>query len=558
MALSPPEALSPADLKKAMVRYRDVLFEHQQELNDLNVFPVPDGDSGTNLKLTMDAVVAALEGAHDMVSVCRAMSKGAMRGARGNSGVILSQILHGMAKVLARTESASGSDLAEALRRGTETAYDAVSSPKEGTILTVVRAAAEGAEEAVARDASPPAGPVLEAARRRACRALEQTTEMLPELRAAGVVDSGAKGMTLLLEAVLAELEGRPVPEPEAVARPESVETYPQGEAPSPRYEVMFFLEVDDFAIAHFRSRWAELGDSVIVAGEKGFYNCHIHTDHIGPAIEAAIEVGTPTDIRVTDLSRDVRAAAEGLAGDGVAGVEAPHGGMGEGVADALGTSRPGPVADRARPGGAGAGASSALIALAQGEGARVLFEGLGADVVLDPSDLSIEGLVAAIERCEADSVVVVPNGEANAEKARRAARRSDKEVAVVSTTMAVEALPAIVAFDPWSGADANAGAMNDAASRVKSGRVVAVDSGYAAIDQHGCVARTGTLREAALALLDALIGPDDEVLTVLTGAGAAADVTGSIRDRIAERGATVVPEIHEGGGPDPYLFGVE
>ena len=233
-----PEQLSATALRNAVIRYRDVLRVHQEELNDLNVYPVPDGDSGTNLRLTLDSVVEELDGAADMLAVCRAISKGALRGARGNSGVILSQILHGIAKVLAGSDAVGGDDLARALRKGTDAAYDAVSAPKEGTILTVVREAAEASESVLQEHPEATFADVLERAAEAAREALARTPEMLPELREAGVVDSGGKGATLLLEALLAEAEGRPVPGPETFRRPEALDDYSGRRRFSPKYEV--------------------------------------------------------------------------------------------------------------------------------------------------------------------------------------------------------------------------------------------------------------------------------------------------------------------------------
>lgn len=525
------EAMAAADLKKAMVRYRDVLFAHQQELNDLNVYPVPDGDSGTNLRLTLDSVVERLDDAHDMVSVCRALSQGALRGARGNSGVIMSQFLHGFAKVFAGVDRASGADLAAALRRGSDRAYESVSRPMEGTILTVAREAAEAAESLVSSTPAASFAHVLDAAAARGKDALARTPEMLPELARAGVVDAGGKGVALFLGSMLAEFEGRPVPEPEVVQRPRTIQNYDR--AGSPRYEVMLFLDADGFGVARLKSAWTEIGDSIIVAGEEGFYNCHIHTDHIGAVIEASIDAGTPTEIRVTDLNRRVDDGADEHQ-DGVSGPRPDEGGSGAGRA------------------------ACALVALVEGEGARTLFEGLGADVVLDPRGLSIRHLASLISGLDSDSVLVVPNAEANAELARRAGAGSNKEVSVVTTSAATEGLAAIVVFDPYAGADSNAGAMTEAASRVKLGRVTAARGGFEAADRFGRVSESARLDEAVVGLLGHLVGPEDEVVTVLAGAGATPEVTSSIKDYLAASHPHMVAEVHEGGGPDPYLFGVE
>ncbi len=519
--MRPLQRIGAAELRRVMLRYRDVLRGHQQELNDLNVYPVPDGDSGTNMRLTMDAVATQLHDAGDMIAVCRAISRGAQRGARGNSGVILSQILHGMAKVLAGGDAVGGSDLAAALRKGCEIAYDAVHDPKEGTILTVVRAAADHAGAAAERGAG--LAEVLERALAGAEEALRETRDMLPELRRAGVVDAGGKGLTLLLEAFLAEVEGRPVHEPEPSTR--SHAPGQDEDRGSPRYEVMFFLEADDFAIARFRKEWATLGDSIIVAGEEGHYNCHIHTDDIGRAIEAGIEAGRPSAIRVTDLERHGHAAIE-----------------------------------RRRSGGPSARAAGcALVVVADGEGTRSLLEGLGAVAALDPEGADADALASYLADLGARGAVVLTAGEPAAEAARDAASRVDVDVAVVPACGEAEALAAAVFFDPGLTPDANAAAMSEGAARVKVGRVRGdAGSGYVAVNRHGQIARAATLQEAARRLLDHLVSEGDEVVTVLEGRGADEQVTAALRAHLEDAHPHVVTEVHSGGQKDPYVFGVE
>ncbi len=324
------QVLAPSDLRQVVSTYRDALRSHQDELNRLNVYPVPDGDTGTNMALTLESVVGELSGLDiarassangdsDMADTCAAIKHGSLMGARGNSGVILSQILRGLADTFAPLDSVSGADVVAGLRRASDAAYEAVLRPVEGTILTVVRAAAEAVEQGFAGvDVS--LSDVLERAAEAARDAVAHTPDLLPVLRDAGVVDAGGRGFELLLAACLNVVSERPVPEPEAVATPPSVAAHLHAEhghaAPAQgagasgvadmRYEVMYFLHAPDEHIDTFKSTWGALGDSIVVVGGDGLWNCHVHTNDIGGAIEAGIAAGRPETIRVTDLFEQV------------------------------------------------------------------------------------------------------------------------------------------------------------------------------------------------------------------------------------------------------------
>ena len=215
--MTAPTALVADDVRATMVAYRDALRHHQQAINRLNVYPVPDGDTGTNMALTLEAVVNELDGLGEpaaMAEVCRAVSHGSLMGARGNSGVILSQLLRGIAGELARAEAVGPSGLAEGLRLASDLAHQAVVRPVEGTILTVARAAGDGAMAGQA--AGGQLVDVVERARDAAADALARTPELLDVLARAGVVDAGGTGYLLLLDAVLTVLDGRALPEPPA------------------------------------------------------------------------------------------------------------------------------------------------------------------------------------------------------------------------------------------------------------------------------------------------------------------------------------------------------
>jgi uncharacterized protein len=289
------DRLSAPDLCQVVVTYRDALRLHQEELNRLNVYPVPDGDTGTNMTLTLESVLTELDGARDMPEVCRAIAHGSLMGARGNSGVILSQILRGLSDTFGELDCAEAADLARAFRRAADAAYQAVLRPVEGTMLTVVREAAEAAEAAADGGGAATLIAVLESASSRATDAVARTPDLLPILREAGVVDAGGRGLALLLDAFLTVVDGRPVPEPEIVATPAMVASHREHATDSDlRYEVMYLLHAPDETIPAFKEAWAALGDSIVVVGGEGLWNCHVHTNEIGAAVEAGIEAGPP------------------------------------------------------------------------------------------------------------------------------------------------------------------------------------------------------------------------------------------------------------------------
>lgn len=548
-------SLSAAELRRATMRFRDALRAHQEELNRLNVYPVPDGDTGTNMALTLESVCGELASAESMGEVCHAISRGSLMGARGNSGVITSQILRGLAEEFRGLTEIGPGDVARGLRRGADAAYEAVLRPVEGTILTVAREAAEAAEDALA--SGPAGGPggaalvtVLDRAAAAAYDAVARTPELLPVLRDAGVVDAGGKGLCLLLDALLEVVDGRPIPEPEVVATPAAVVAHLRGEdVAGLRYEVMYLLEAPDDAVDGLRRAWAAIGDSIVVVGGDGLWNCHVHTDDIGAAIEAGIEAGRPRDIRVTDLAEQVQGVEEAAW-----------------VRDAEAAGAPGGPAEPV---------TTAVVAVAVGDGVRRLLTSLGVRRVvaggqsMNPSTAQI---LEAVEACDADSVVVLPNNKNIIPVARQVGALTAKRVEVVPTTSIPEALAALVDYDPRAGVDENAATMAAALERVRTGEVTrAVRDSVAECGRiregdwialargEGVVATAGSPAEAVSRLLDRLVDDGSEIVTVLVGADAPASETQRLREHVELAFPHVEVEFHDGGQPlYPYLVGVE
>jgi DAK2 domain fusion protein YloV len=543
------ERLTAGDLVAAVTSYRDVLRAHQERINRLNVYPVPDGDTGTNMALTLEAVVREIgeRDPVDMIGVAEAISYGSLMGARGNSGVILSQILRGLADAFRQSEGMDARVLKDGLARAAAGAYQAVQHPVEGTILTV----ADGAAQA-AGSAPPEAGlvPVLEAARHGAGEALARTPDLLPVLKAAGVVDSGGAGYVLLLDALLHVAAGRPLPNcPDGAVAPSHMSTAGEHGADTGglRYEVMYLLEAPDESIPPFREVWAGLGDSIVVVGGEGLWNCHIHTDDIGAAIEAAIEAGRPRRIRVSDLWEEIEEERWVREAESV-------------TAEAETDEQP---------------VRCAVVAVCTGDGIRRIFRSLGVHHVVSGGQSmnpSTAELLEAIDAAPGEQVVILPNNKNIVPVANQAAVRSTKPVRVIPTGGIQEGFAALLEYDPEGTADANVALMSGSASRVVAGEVTRAvrpsvcDAGpiaegdYLGLSRQGIEVVASELADAATGLVERLLDADHhEIVTIIAGEGAREADTRRITEWMDERHPDISTEVHHGGQPlYPYLFSIE
>jgi uncharacterized protein len=558
-----PDQLGAAELRAVIEAYRDALVAHREPINRLNVYPVPDGDTGTNMSLTLGSVcdeVAGVDG-DDLGAVCRAISHGSLMGARGNSGVILSQVLRGFSGVVSEAGQLDGAALTRALRAASDAAYQAVMRPVEGTILSVVRASAEAAEAmpAATDDGAGALAAVAETARAAAAEALARTPEQLTVLAEAGVVDAGGTGFVLFLDALLHVLDGREVPAPsvgEGALRSDAQMVHATADHESGiadlRYEVMYFLEADDGAIPAFKDVWSGIGDSIVVVGGDGIWNCHIHTDDIGAAIEAAIDAGRPRNIRVTDLLEQVGELQEerwvrDATGAGDTVDEPPH--VNEPV-------------------------TTAVVAVAAGDGVKRIFYSLGVQGIVaggQSMNPSTSELLEIVERVPADQVVVLPNNKNIIPVAEQVDAHTDKTVRVVPTRGVTQGFAALMGYDPEAPADENAKEMTQLSAAVVAGEVTQAvrsstsDVGPIAQGDFLGMARDGikvvapTLGEATTRLLELLVGDQHEIVTVIEGDGANAAETRRITEWLGENRPDAAVEVHHGGQPlYPYLFGVE
>jgi DAK2 domain fusion protein YloV len=556
------ELFGADEVRRTVVTFRDAMKAHAPGINRMNVYPVPDGDTGTNMARTLDAVVAELDGADlAMAPTCQAISHGSLMGARGNSGVILSQILRGLASTI--SESADGkvnaSRMAEALKRASAAAYEAVLKPIEGTILTVVRESADAAAVAVSNGATLTA--TLQAARTAGRDALARTPDMLPVLKDAGVVDAGGAGFLLLLDSAIHVADGEAMPEPDdsdgpSVEQLEAVSLRHSGDGSVDvselRYEVMYFLDLEDSRLSDFKKAWGSIGDSIVVVGGEGLYNCHIHTNDIGAAIEAPLLLsGRPRQIRVTDLFEEV--ADEHAAREAALGAPV----------------QTRPTSSALPP------VTCAVVAVASGGGIAELFGQLGVQGVISggqTSNPSTAELLAAVEHMNARQVIILPNNKNIIPVAQQVDSLTTKEVRVVPTCSMPEALAALVSYDPEASAESNARSMAAVAESVATGEITQAvrdthtDAGQVTtgdwigiVRGDGIVAIAGTLVTAASQLLENLIDEQRELLTIITGENATVAQTDQIVAWVSQNRPDVAVEIHGGGQPlYPYLFGVE
>ncbi|WP_308011252.1 DAK2 domain-containing protein [Saccharopolyspora sp. 7B] len=492
-------------------------------LDRINVYPVADGDTGTNLLHTMSSALAAVEGAPDVLGdVLGALAAGAVSGARGNSGMLLSQVLRGVAEQLRAATSMDGAALRAALHQASALAAEAIAEPVDGTMLSVLRAAAEGTG-----DAGDELGEVVRAATAAAIEALARTPGQLPALAAAGVVDAGGRGLVVLLDALHAVVHDgvRLAPDPPAgdVAVPAEQGGY--------AYEVMYLLAgAEPDGVDRLRTALGELGDCVSVVGDgAGAWAVHVHCDDIGGAIEAGVETGRPSRIRVQRFADQA-------------------------VAHPVG---------------------QAVLACVAGDALAELFRAEGAEVLpLGDADPQVSDLVAAIERTRAAHVVLLPNEEGLGERAELAAKRAvrdGRDVVVVPTASPVQGLAALAVHDPARRSADDAVVMAEAAAATRRGELRIAES--EALTWAGRCAPGDVLGlvdgevvlvgrdfpAVARDLVDRMLTAGGELVTVLVGDRAPA----AAADRIVEHLARHRPEVEcacypAGALPAALLLGVE
>lgn len=569
----------------------DYLQRNAEHVNALNVFPVPDGDTGTNMNLTMTSGVRELRSkpSNSIGKATESLSKGLLMGARGNSGVILSQLFRGFSRSLAGLEEAGTAQLAAALQYGVDLAYKAVVKPVEGTILTVAKEAAKHAVQYARRTND--VAELMREVHQKANEALQRTPDLLPVLKQVGVVDSGGQGLVFIYEGFvrsLMELDGHPdsysmpseaaspyevaVPTIAPVIRkqePRSAQSRLSTDAIEFLYDMEFFInrKLSGQAGAFFnesayKRALAKDGDSILVITEDDIIKVHVHSRKPGDVLNLSLPYGELTDLHILNMREQHRdlleheqddssvadySAAELLAGQNVQGVP------------------PGQVFEWAPFG---------IIAVALGEGITDIFLENEVDTVLSGGQTmnpSTEDFVKAIEALSAEHIYILPNNGNIILAAEQAAELSGRSVTVIPTRTIPQGLAAVLAFKEDETAERNSAWMKNAAEQVLSGQVTRAvrdttiegvdirEGEYIGIKEKTIIVSNSSLQEACQSLIVSMLDAGGDLLTVLTGEDAEAAETASLCVWIGEQYPELELEVQKGGQPlYPYVFALE
>jgi DAK2 domain fusion protein YloV len=514
------------------------LEANQQRIDDLNVYPVPDGDTGTNLTLTVRAIVDALEKstADGHEAVAHELSRAALMGARGNSGVIFSQIVRGFADVLGERDSIDEPMVARAFRSASDAAYRAVRRPVEGTMLTVIREMAEAAESPEARELERLALLTLIVARGE--ESLARTPEQLAVLKEAGVVDAGGAGLLEIIRGVRAAVAGEPIPDVPTGSVLLSVDAMHQ-ELSEFRYCTVFVIEGHGLDVDGLERELELLGDSLLVVGDPSALKVHVHTDDPGAALSLGTAGGTIDGVEIADMHRQTLQREERLSVGSMAGLPTLETG---------------------------------IVVVAPGEGNRRLFESLRATRVIEGGQTmnpSTEEIVAAVDATPASEVIVLPNNSNVILSAEQAVELVNKPMRVLPTRTLQAGLAAMVGYDPESPAAANERTMAQALEGLATGEItiasrdVTLDGievrkgAWLGLANGAAVASGQSFDSVAGAVAERLLDGGREILTLLTGADEPQLQT--LVSEIGVRHPDVEIEIHAGGQPHyPLLLSAE
>jgi DAK2 domain fusion protein YloV len=504
------------------------LEAHRRRIDDLNVYPVPDGDTGTNLVLTLRSIVEALDGssATDSQSVSKDVTRAALMGARGNSGVIFSQIVRGFVEVLGEHEDVSSPLLTRAFRSASDAAYRAVRRPVEGTMLTVIREMAEEAEREEHRQGRP--AELLRAVLTAGEDALARTPELLDVLGRAGVVDAGGAGLVEIARGMVFGATGETIPEAPVEAEALGVEAIHQ-ELSKYRYCTVFVVEGEALDKAVLEEELERIGDSLLVVGDESALKVHVHTDDPGRALALGTAVGVVEGVEIANMHHQTAQREERLL-DGA---------------------------------GAVATLETGLVAVCPGRGNRRLFESLGATRVIEGGQSmnpSAADILDAIESVPTDVVLVLPNNANVVLTAEQAAALSEKDVRVIPSRSVQAGFAAIGRFISSASADDNERALLEGLAGAVTGEItvavrdaeldgVEIRKGeYLGLVDDTAVVSDGDLATAVQAVVERVLAGDREFLTILTGEGA--PPLDGLVSALELRHPGLEVEVHEGGQP--------
>ena len=555
-------------LRDAIISGANNIANQRTRVDELNVFPVPDGDTGTNMSMTIGAALSELNAMPDTCTVAEASKSAAsamLRGARGNSGVITSLLFRGFSKALAGKTDAEAADLAKALQMGVEAAYKAVMKPAEGTILTVTRLAAEAAVAAETDDVPQLWATVCEAGQ----KALEDTPNLLPVLKKAGVVDAGGQGIMLVFEGMKQVFDGGEIVASAEVAAKPKLDSSAAGkgvftddlmkvEDIKNGYCTQFLVHKDPGAsITRLRAFLESNGDSVVVIEDDDVANCHVHTADPGMMLSEAIKYGYLTNFKIENMHEQFLARqkqAKGLEKQAEAEEKAAETGAKETFVYA--------AVDPDRAYG--------FVAVAAGDGLKSVFEDLGVDAVVSGGQTmnpATEDILAAIQSVPAKTVLVLPNNKNIIMAAEQAEKLADRKVLVLPTRTVPQGMTAMLNFDPEAAPEENAVNMMAAAEKVATGLIT-----YAARDsefdgrpirkgeimalENGKIVATGSdITKMTYRLARSMKKKDSQFITVISGAEVSEEDAEHTTELVQSKCGSSVEVSHIHGGQPVYYY---
>jgi len=527
---------------------------NKEYINELNVFPVPDGDTGTNMTLTIMSAakdVAALENP-TMEQVCKAISSGSLRGARGNSGVILSQLFRGFTKELREYSEISVTVLAAAFERAVETAYKAVMKPKEGTILTVARGGAERAVQ-LAEEGEEDVLIFAEEVIAHMKEVLDITPELLPVLKEAGVVDSGGQGLLTIMEGVLDALNGKETDftlsmstngaKAATGAANDNISTADIKFGYCTEFIIMVEKHYDMDEELKFKAYLESIGDSIVVVSDEDIVKVHVHTNDPGLAIQKALTYGSLTKMKIDNMreehnERVIQGAAQAQKAEEKPAAQAPR-----------------------KPYG--------FVTVSIGEGLNEIFKGIGADYIIEGGQTmnpSTEDMLTAIENVNADTIYILPNNSNIILAAEQAASLTeDKKIVVIPSKTVPQGITALINFMPDKSVEDNTKRMTDEMQNVKTGQVTyavrdtsmdgkEIKAGdYMGIGDKTILSVGSDIADVTYELLESLMDEDSELVSLYYGQETSEEDANALADRVTEAYPDVDVEVHPGGQPIYY-----
>ena len=532
-------------LRDMFVSGANNLQNHKELVDKLNVFPVPDGDTGTNMSLTISYAMKELAKVENdsITEIGKSLSKGSLMGARGNSGVILSQIIRGFSKSIEGKEQISTEDLAKAFKNGSDTAYKAVIKPIEGTILTVVRESGENAIKAAKKEKD--LLKFLEMVIDEANKSLERTPELLKNLKEAGVVDSGGKGLVLIYEGMYEALKGNPIKAKDLndsnVSEVKQAGTSINTEDIKFCYCTEFILESNSISDTEIRDIMLKYGDSLAVVGDEGIIKVHVHTNDPGLVLQDALKHGQLVTIKIENMKLQHENTLVGDTDEIAQSVEEKEYGF---------------------------------IATSMGEGLAKIFKDFGVDYIIEGGQTmnpSTEDFMKAIDSINAKNIFIFPNNSNIIMAANQAKELSDKNIIVIPTKNTPQGFTALVNFNADASVEENEQALMESLTMVKSGQVtfavrdtvmndVEVKEGnIIGIAESKLMDAGDSVDEITTSLVEKLVDEDSAIITLFYGEDVTEEDANNLRDELEEKFEDLDIELYYGGQPlYYYLISVE